>query len=109
MHQRKIGPFSVPAIGLGCMNMSMGYGPVPAQAESAKLLNQALDQGYGFLDTAARYGMGHNEELIGKHLSTRRHEFVLASKCGIFRGEDGKTEVNGRPEVLMASTDSEQD
>ena len=102
MHSRKIGPFTVSAIGLGCMNMSMGYGPVQDEAVSARLLNAALDQGYTFLDTAAMYGMGHNETLIGQSLSNRRNEYVLASKCGISRSADGKgTEINGRPEVLM--------
>ena len=101
MHTRTIGPFTVSAIGLGCMNMSMGYGPAPDEEESGKLLNAALDEGYTFLDTAAMYGMGHNEELIGQYLSNRRDEYVLASKCGIFRGEDKtKIEINGRPEVL---------
>ena len=102
MHTRTIGPFTVSAIGLGCMNMSMGYGPRPDEEESGKLLNAALDHGYSFLDTASMYGMGHNEELIGKHLSNRRDEYVLTSKCGIFRGADkSKIEINGRPEVLM--------
>ena len=80
--------------------MSMGYGPRPDEAYSGKLLNQALDQGYNLLDTAAMYGMGHNEGLIGKHLHSRRSEYVLASKCGIFKNAEGQTETNGRPEVL---------
>jgi len=101
MQQRKIGPFSVSAIGLGCMNMSAGYGPRPSSEYAGRLLNQALDQGCTFLDTAAMYGMGHNEELIGTHLATRREEYVLASKCGIFKNAEGKTEINGRPEVLQ--------
>jgi aryl-alcohol dehydrogenase-like predicted oxidoreductase len=100
MQQRQIGPFTVSAIGLGCMNMSMGYGPRQDDDESGKLLNGALDQGYTFLDTAAMYGDGHNESLIGKYLSRRRNEYVLASKCGIAKGADGKTEINGRPEIL---------
>lgn len=84
------------------MNMSMGYGPRQDEEESGRLLNAALDRGYSLLDTAAMYGMGHNEELIGRYLAHRRDEFVLASKCGIFRGEDrNKIEINGRPEVLM--------
>jgi len=87
-------------IGLGCMNMSMGYGPRPEPEYSGRLLNQALDQGYNFFDTAAMYGMGHNESLIGEHLPTRRGELVLASKCGIFKNAQGETETNGRPEVL---------
>ena len=106
MHSRNIGPFKVSAIGLGCMNLSMGYGPVQDEDRSQRLLNAALDRGYSFLDTAAMYGMGHNEKLIGKYLSKRRDEFVLASKCGIFRGADKtKIEINGRPEVLMQTCD----
>ena len=102
MHTRTIGPFSVSAIGLGCMNYSMGYGPRQDDDESGRLLNAALDNGYTFLDTAAMYGMGHSEETIGKYLASRRDEYVLASKCGIFRGKDkDKIEINGRPEVLM--------
>jgi len=100
MQQRNIGPFYVSPVGLGCMNMSMGYGPRPDEDYSGRLLNQALDQGYNFLDTAAMYGMGHNERLIGQYLSTRRHEYTLASKCGIFKNTEGQTETNGRPEVL---------
>jgi len=101
MQQRQIGPFTVSAIGLGCMNMSMGYGPRPDDEESGRLLNAALDHGYTFLDTAAMYGNGHNESLIGKYLSHRRDEYLLASKCGIARGVDGKTEINGDPAVLQ--------
>ncbi len=99
--QRKIGPFTVSAIGLGCMNLSWGYGPGPDEAYVEQLLNQALDAGYSFLDTAAMYGMGHNEELIGKYLAHRRDEYLLASKCGIFRNAEGEVETNGRPEVLL--------
>jgi aryl-alcohol dehydrogenase-like predicted oxidoreductase len=82
------------------MNISMGYGPRPDEESIARLLNESLDQGYTFLDTAAMYGMGHSEEMIGKYLSARRGEFVLASKCGIYKNSEGNTETNGRPEVL---------
>ena len=100
MQQRNIGPFEVSAIGLGCMNTSMGYGPRQDDEISGDLFNAALDQGYSFLDTAAMYGMGHNEQLIGKYIAHRRNEYVLASKCGFSRGSDGKVGMNGRPEVL---------
>ncbi len=100
MHSRKLGSFSVSALGLGCMNISMGYGPRPSEEYSHKLLNEALDCGYTFLDTAAMYGMGHSEEQIGKALSHRRSEYTLASKCGIYKNAEGQTETNGRPEVL---------
>jgi len=97
MKTRSIGTLSVSEIGLGCMNMSMGYGKAD-DAESARLLNEALDIGYTFLDTAQVYGSGHNEELIGKALEGRRNEYVLATKCGLSR--DG---INGDPAGIIKS------
>ena len=75
------------------------FGPAD-DTESARLLLGALEAGYTFFDTAAMYGMGHSEELIGRTLSHRRSEFTLASKCGIFKGAGGRTETDGRPKVL---------
>jgi aryl-alcohol dehydrogenase-like predicted oxidoreductase len=100
MQQRQIGPFTVSAIGLGCMNVSAGYGPRIDEDEAGKLFNAALDLGYTFLDTASLYGLGHNETMIGKYLTSRRDEYVLASKCGFTRTEDNKTVMDGRPEIL---------
>jgi len=101
MEQRSIGPLDVSAIGLGCMSLSQGYGPTPPRAVSEAVLKGALDAGYTFLDTAAVYGMGHNETLIGEVLADRRNDYVLASKCGMSVGD--KREINGRPEVLKAT------
>ena len=99
MKTRRLGPFEVNAIGLGCMSMSHAYGtPDPAEAE--RTLLTALDIGYNFLDTAALYGFGKNEELIGRVLKQRRHEFVLASKCGMWKDAEGKREISGRPEII---------
>jgi len=100
MQKRQLGPFSVSAIGFGCMNASMGYGERLDDDESGRLFNAALDQGYNFLDTASLYGLGHNESLIGQYLASRRDEYTLASKCGFSRTEDGKTVMDGRPETL---------
>ena len=99
MHQRKLGPFTVSAIGLGCMNLSMGYGKADKN-ESIRLLNECIDAGYTFLDTASMYGMGHNEELIGNTLRHRRDEYVLASKCGIVKNSSGVTVMDGRKDVI---------
>jgi len=99
MKTRSIGSLTVSEIGLGCMNMSMGYGKAD-DSVSSRLLNEALDVGYTFLDTAMVYGSGHNEELIGKSLETRRDEFVLATKCGLSR--EG---INGDPAKIMKSCD----
>lgn len=99
MQTRKLGHFTVNAIGLGCMSMSHAYGtPDPVEAEAT--LRSALDIGYNFLDTAALYGFGKNEELIGRVLKDRRNDFVLASKCGMFKGPDGKRQIDGRPETI---------
>lgn len=100
MQKRTLGPFEVHAIGLGCMNMSQGYG-VADDATSERLLNEALDVGYDFLDTALVYGSGHNETLIGKAVGKRRNDYVLATKCGLSR--DG---IDGSPRTLTESCDA---
>ena len=100
MQQRTIGSLTVSAVGLGCMNMSFGYGPADDDV-SARLLNQALDSGYTFLDTAMVYGSGHNESLIGKALKDRRGAYVLATKCGLSR--EG---IDGRPESISQNCDA---
>lgn len=89
MAKRKLGPFMVESVGLGCMSLSYAYGTPPSDADGAALLHRALDLGYDFLDTASLYGTGHNETLIGRALKDRRDAFVLASKCGIRLGEGG--------------------
>ena len=100
MHTRKLGEFEVSALGLGCMSMSQSYGEADL-SESQRALHRALDIGYTFLDTASLYGYGHNETLIGKALKGRRNEFILASKCGLFRDkETGQRTLNGSPEKI---------
>ena len=65
MHTRKIGPFEVSALGLGCMNLSHAYGTPPEPAVAAGPLLQALELGHTFFDTAALYGFGANETPVG--------------------------------------------
>lgn len=99
MTKRNIGPFKVEPVGLGCMSLSHAYGTPPPQDHAVALLNRALDLGYDFIDTAALYGFGANESLIGEAIGRRRSEFVLASKCGM-TGVNGKRVIDGRPETL---------
>jgi aryl-alcohol dehydrogenase-like predicted oxidoreductase len=101
---RRIGPFSVPAIGLGCMNLSHGYGPAVPDAAAERLLLEALDLGVTHFDTAALYGWGVNETLVGRVLKAHRTRIVLGSKGGMV-GEtsaDGVTQraIDGRPEAI---------
>ena len=98
--KRRLGPFTVHPIGLGCMSLSHAYGTPPAAADAKRLLNRALDIGYDLIDTAALYGFGANEQLIGEAIGHRRSEYVLASKCGM-TGVDGKRVIDGRPETLQ--------
>jgi aryl-alcohol dehydrogenase-like predicted oxidoreductase len=104
MRQIKLGDLEVSAIGLGCMGMSQSYG-APDPAESERTLHRALDMGVRFLDTANAYGVGHNEELIGRVLSDRRNEYVLATKFGIVRNADGTRGINGHPDQVAERCD----
>lgn len=104
MTQRSIGPLQTRAIGFGCMSLSHAYGAPPAAEDAARVLHAALDMGYDFLDTAALYGFGANERLIGDVLKARRGEYVLASKCGM-TGVNGTRIIDGRPETLRATID----
>lgn len=102
--QRAIGPFSVSAIGVGCMNLSHAYGAKPGEEDAIALLNRALDLGYSFFDTAALYGIGANERLLAKAIMHRRSEFTLASKC-VLDFRDGKRVLDGRPETIRKTLD----
>lgn len=98
--RRHIGPFSVSAIGLGCMGLSYAYGSPPPPDVAEQVLLTALDHGIDLFDTAALYGFGANEDLLGRVLQPHRQRIVLASKCGIFKDEKGARLVDGRPETI---------
>lgn len=99
---RQVGPFSVFPIGLGCMNLSHAYGHPPPVEQGVALIHRALDLGCNFIDTAALYGFGANEELVGRAIAPHRQQLTLASKCGL-HGVDGKRVVDGRPDTLRWS------
>jgi aryl-alcohol dehydrogenase-like predicted oxidoreductase len=93
MQQRQLGPFSVSAIGLGCMNLSHAYGPPVSTEQAERLLLSALDAGVTLFDTAALYGFGTNETLVGRVLKPHRSRLTLASKCGM----QGVPQADGKP------------
>lgn len=89
----------LPEIGLGCMNLSHAYGTPPPAEVGTALLRRAFELGVRHFDTAALYGFGANESLVGAALAPFRHEIFLASKCGM-TGVDGKRVIDGRPETI---------
>ncbi|WP_457446654.1 aldo/keto reductase [Roseateles sp. P5_E4] len=105
MKTRRIGPFEVSAIGLGCMNLSHAYGTPPSRDVAAAVLDGALNGGVTLFDTAALYGFGANEELLGGLLAPHRERIVLTSKCGM-QGVDGVRVIDGRPETIRASVEA---
>src|SRR6186713_2232489 len=99
MNSRKLGAHQVSAVSFGCMNLSHAYGPPQPREISERVLRKALDLGVTHFDTAALYGFGANEKLVGEVLAKRPDNVVIASKCGLF-GRDGKRMIDGRPESI---------
>ncbi len=100
--KRSVASFLVNPLGLGCMNLNHAYGLPPPAEQAERLLLEALDAGVDFFDTAALYGFGANERLVGRVLGPHRSRFVLASKGGMTGqpvGQGGALQrvIDGRP------------
>jgi aryl-alcohol dehydrogenase-like predicted oxidoreductase len=107
MEKRILGSqgLEVSKLGLGCMGMSQFYGPRD-DTESTATLERAIELGITFFDTADVYGIGHNEELVGKTLRKYRDRVVIATKFGNQVLPDGKRAINGRPEYVRSACDA---
>jgi aryl-alcohol dehydrogenase-like predicted oxidoreductase len=110
VEQRSLGTqgLEVGAIGLGCMGMSDFYGTPEERddLESVATIDRAAELGVTMLDTADMYGPFTNEELIGKALTGRRDQFVIATKFGFVRQADGSQVLSGRPEHVHRACDA---
>src|ERR1035441_2893002 len=97
MDQRRLGRNGpeVSALGLGCMGMSEFYG-ASDETESIATIHRAIALGVNFFDTSDMYGLGKNEELVGRAIRGRRDKVILATKFGNVRGAKGEfLGVNG--------------
>ena len=107
MRTRKLGSqgLEVSELGLGCMGMSEFYG-TGDEEESIATIHRAIELGVTFLDTADMYGPFTNEKLVGKAISDRRDQVILATKFGNERKEDGtRVGVNGKPDYVRKACD----
>ena len=116
MQERILGKdLRVSAVGLGCMGFSHAYGAPTEQKEAVYRLQQSVEMGYTFFDTAEVYGTPEephqNEVLVGKALKDCRDKVVIATKFGIHFDMES-TDVNkplvpdSRPEVIRASVEA---
>ena len=83
MQKRKLGKdLEVSAIGLGCMGLSVGYGPATEKQQAINLIRAAVERGVTFFDTAEGYGPFENEKLVGEALAPFKDRIVIATKFG---------------------------
>lgn len=108
MKTRKLGNSDTQAavVGLGCMGMSDFYGAAE-DTRSIEVIHRALEIGVTFFDTADMYGLGKNEQLVGKALKGKRERALLATKFAIVRGEDGSMRgISGKPEYVQRACEA---
>jgi aryl-alcohol dehydrogenase-like predicted oxidoreductase len=104
MQKRRLGNLEVSALGLGCMGLSHGYGPIADKTEAIALIRAAVERGVTLFDTAEVYGPFTNEELVGEALAPYRSQVVIATKFGFAIDAEGKqTGLDSRPDHIMKS------
>jgi aryl-alcohol dehydrogenase-like predicted oxidoreductase len=112
MEQRRVGPFTLSAVGVGTAPMgadSSWYVTWPAHDERQAIaaIHAALAEGVNWIDTAPFYGWGRAEEIVGRALATiRRDDVHVFTKCGTFRNDDGTAREDHRGDSIRADLEA---
>ena len=116
MERRRLGQEGpeITTIGFGCWAMGglgreggwAGSWGTQDDQESVEAVHVALDQGVNWFDTAAAYGLGHSEEVLGRALGARRKDVVVATKCGLVWDAQGDISNNGQYDSIMREADA---
>lgn len=108
MRTRNLGTLEVSALGLGCMGMSVNYGPSPDRADLIAFIRSAFDLGVTFFDTAQVYGPFTNEDLVGEALEPLRDQVVIATKFGfdIDPADPRRRAISSRPGLIRSSVEA---
>src|SRR5215469_6920410 len=89
----KVSPYCLGAMMFGAIGN-------PDHDDSIRIIHKALDSGINFIDTADMYSQGESEEIVGKALTGRRDDVVLASKVHGKMGEDPNHQGNSRRWII---------
>ncbi len=111
MNKRQLGENGpwLTEIGLGAWAIGgpwrWGWGPQDDR-DSVATIHKALELGINWIDTAAVYGLGHSEEVVGKAIAGRRDEVFIATKCGLVWDDRGRVRNNLRPESIVREAEN---
>lgn len=106
MEKRKLGnsDLELSVVGLGTWAIGgpwkMGWGAQDDE-DSVRAIQFSLDNGVNWIDTAHVYGFGHSEEVCGRAIKGRRDEVIVATKCGLLKGEGDAVENNLRKQSVL--------
>lgn len=111
MKKKKLGnsEMMITEVGIGTWAIGgpweFGWG-TQNESDSIQAIQSALDKGINWIDTAAVYGWGYSEEMVGKAIKGRRNDLYVFTKCGMVKNSKGKIENNLKPESIRKEVES---
>lgn len=101
----KESPFTVSAVGLGCMGMVSAYPPIPEKQDMVRFVREAFETGETFFDTAEVYGPYTSEEILGEALHDVRDQVQIATKFGFDIRNGASVGLDSRPETIRKAVE----